>query len=467
MNTTDKVGGRLYIMEQNRTRKAGLFYMKRFFFAVIICFAATAVARAATPGVSVPSATFFDYDATQPLNPTSEQLEDKQFHTEYRVEFNTTNGLRVPGLFYVPKKGRRPLPAILIMHGAGGSKQDFTMAYEFLAMRGFAVLAIDAALHGDRAAPGVDAFRADWLQLRAIYMQTVVDLRRAVDWLQSQDDIDDEFIGFWGVSMGTMIGTVFCAVEPRIHAAALLLGGADYHVLLRHSQLPALAIMRNYGNQEEMDTVAEQLAAVDPQYYIGAIAPRPVLLMNGERDYIISPEAGARLQELANEPKEIHWYDGGHLPPFDKVLMLSSDFFKKHLKRKQAPPKGPPHVDLEADTEITAHIDRDVSDPNTRRFTVTASAQPDLPEGVSLTAHFPMLSDLNLPMFDDGTHGDAAAGDGTWTMLYVLGPHPSALDVVGGAAMYEITIRAVGPDDAVLTEQPAGLLIEDTADEDK
>lgn len=437
--------------------------MKKAIILCLLTMLIPAAARAAEPGTLVPSRWFFDYDASLPLDVEIAVIDDKPQLTSYRVAFNTTNGLRAPGLYYVPKKFEPPFPAIIVMHGADGSKQDFVMMYEFYAMRGFAVLALDAALHGERAAPTVNAFRADWLQLRDIYMQTVVDLRRGLDWLQSRPEIDPGRMGFWGASMGTIIGTTFCAVDTRIRAAALIIGGADFHILLRHSQLPSLAIMRNYATDAELDLIADQLAVVDPQYYIGAIAPRPVLLMNGEKDYIISKEAGARLQELAGEPKETYWYDGGHLPPFDRVLLLSAQFFKKNLKKtkkQEKPESAQPESGIKPE-DISYNVQRDFTDPNRRVIIITASTARALPPGASLAMHFPLLSDRNPPLFDDGTHGDAAAADGTWTMTLILGPHPADIDIVGGSVMYGLQIRALDADGGVMASLDAGFLIGD------
>jgi hypothetical protein len=106
-------------------------------------------------------------------------------------------------------------------------------------------------------------------------------------------------------------------------------------------------------------------------------------------------------------------------------------------------------------------VQRDFTDPSHRVIIITASITGALPSGASLAMHFPLLSDRNLALFDDGTHGDAAAADGAWTMTLALGPHPADIDIVGGSIMYGMQIRALGADGKVIVSRDAGILIGD------
>lgn len=428
----------------------------KFFVAAMAFAAAATLAVAAEPGTMVPSATLFEYDNLQPLYPEVALREEKPTHKMHRVEYQSTNGMRVPAFYYVPTKGKRPLPCIIFTHGGGGSKDDFTSLYEFMAMRGFAILAPDAHLHGERVAPNIEPDQSDWYKTRNIILQTVVDLRRGVDWLETRPEIDADRIGYMGGSQGAFVGSVFVAVEKRVAAAAILVGGADFRVFLRHSLIPSLVLLRNYATEEEIDRYADILAVVDPMYYISAIAPRPLLLMNGTRDLIISKEAGERLQELAGEPKELHWYEGAHIPPIDKALLLASKFFKKHLKRKKPPAPAEPPAGAAEKPKISFSLERDFSNPENRVVTASASAEKPLPPGASLAIHFPRLSPRNLPMYDDGTHGDEKAGDGVWTMRLELGPRVPDLDVIGGDELYSAQIRALAAGGEVLSSADAG-----------
>mgnify|MGYP001245841777 CR=1 FL=1 len=51
----------------------------------------------------------------------------------------------------------------------------------------------------------------------------------------------------------------------------------------------------------------------DPVKYVGQIAPRPVLIQNGDADTVIPERCARALQEAAREPKTVKWYKGDHL----------------------------------------------------------------------------------------------------------------------------------------------------------
>jgi fermentation-respiration switch protein FrsA (DUF1100 family) len=73
-------------------------------------------------------------------------------------------------------------------------------------------------------------------------------------------------------------------MDPRPCAAALALGGGDL------------------GWRE-----------VDPVQHLPRFAPRPLLLVNMRSDERVPPAAGEALYAAAGEPKQILWFDGGHL----------------------------------------------------------------------------------------------------------------------------------------------------------
>jgi formylglycine-generating enzyme required for sulfatase activity/dienelactone hydrolase len=90
--------------------------------------------------------------------------------------------------------------------------------------------------------------------------QQVNDLRRAIDYLETRDDLDSRTIGYYGVSWGAgNVGIATLAVEDRIKAAVLADGG-----------LPS-----NRFSTPERDSV----------HYLPRIKT-PVLMLNGEYDHI-------------------------------------------------------------------------------------------------------------------------------------------------------------------------------------
>ncbi len=145
-------------------------------------------------------------------------------------------GRRVPGLLWTPAEGGAPRPLVLLGHGASGSKrQDWVaaMAGRLARRHGIATAAIDGPVHGERRAgrPAQPALvLAEFAQLwandgDAMTDAMVADWSATLDALQSLPDLGIGPVGWWGVSMGTIIGLPVVAAERRIRAAVLGLMG--------------------------------------------------------------------------------------------------------------------------------------------------------------------------------------------------------------------------------------------------
>jgi dienelactone hydrolase len=151
--------------------------------------------------------------------------------------FDVDRGARtIPGLLWTPDQGEGPWPLVLLGHGGSGSKrQDYvlSLARRLVRHHGLAAAAIDGPVHGDRRAgpPAATALVvAEFAQLWSsdgdeMTDDMVADWRATLDVLVSQPEIDAEAVGWWGVSMGTIIGLPVVAAEPRIRAAVLGLMG--------------------------------------------------------------------------------------------------------------------------------------------------------------------------------------------------------------------------------------------------
>jgi cephalosporin-C deacetylase-like acetyl esterase len=201
----------------------------------------------------------------------------------------------------------------MIQHGIMSSKDDPRLGDLAAAWApyGFACLTIDAPLHGERAAGAFDVLSLltqPYTGMRFV-VQNVVDLRRAVDVIETRSDLDEQRIAYVGFSMSTFLGVQFVAMEPRIRAACLALGGAGlFHFF---------ASTATDGRRADQEAVA---SLVDPLHYAALIAPRPVLQVNSETDQIVPAALGHMLYGALAEPKRIIWFRGAHGEFPDDVL---------------------------------------------------------------------------------------------------------------------------------------------------
>lgn len=274
------------------------------------------------------------YDRALPLDA---EVKEKSLADGIRllsVTYSSTHGERVPALLALPATARPPLPCVILMHGLGGSKEGMKPFWQELTKAGYACFAIDAQFHGERPkGPGGQALLLYPYSGRDALAQTVVDLRRGVDFLQTRDEVDGKRIGYAGVSMGAILGAITAGVDSRIAAAVLIVGGGDWDVLLAKSVL-SLAGDKNLKDKATRESVVAALDPLDPVRWVGRISPRPVLMINGELDNIVPVEANKALHAAAKEPKKVVWYSGGHFAPPDLVRKELFAWFADHLNGK-------------------------------------------------------------------------------------------------------------------------------------
>lgn len=291
---------------------------------------ALAAACSAALAAELPAdlAALYAYDKAAPLNVTVSDTKPSAKTTEERIEFDSPKGGRVAGLFIRPNSGPKPW-VILALHGLGGDKSFARPVAALVASKGYAVLGLDAALHGDRKIPGEEMFGPDMKVTRDAMIQTVIDYRRAMDYLETLPDVHHEAFGLCGASMGAMQGTIVAAVDPRVAATLLVVGGGGWQKIIATSTHPAVKVLKQLLKDP---AVAAEADKIDPLAYVPYISPRPVWFLNGREDTIIPPAAAKALQDAAGEPKHIVWYDGGHMPPIPVVMKTMSEWLTQSLR---------------------------------------------------------------------------------------------------------------------------------------
>ena len=308
--------------------------------AALVFFCAGAL-RASVPATGDKLAQYvksFDYDHNMPLNAEVKPLGAIGASQRYHVLFDSLNGERVPGEIYIPTKGKAPYPCIVVQHGYGQDKSFAALFANAFAPRGYAVMAIDMEYHGERKEPGKDVLTLDPEANTKALAQSVVDISRSVDYLASRGDIDMNRIGYIGVSLGSFLGSIYNGIDKRTKTAVFVVGGGDWDVMVRQSQVgPFIEVRKALGTDEaKLSDFAARMNRVDPLNYSGLISPRPLLMISCENDKLVPKKGGEELFAAAGEPKEIKWFtcggDVAHVPPIDKTTVLAKSWFDKYLK---------------------------------------------------------------------------------------------------------------------------------------
>jgi fermentation-respiration switch protein FrsA (DUF1100 family) len=310
------------------------------------------------------------------------RLNDKV--TRQKVSYKNRYGITISADLYLPKdRGSEPLPALAISGPFGAVKEQSSGLYaQAMAERGFATLAFDPSYTGESGGEPRNVASPDI---------NTEDFSAAVDFLGLQPFVDRDRIGIIGICGYGGMGLNAAAVDKRIKAVAatsmydmsraMAKGMNDALTIGQRTQMLTALSQQRWADAKNGTPIAgprilpEKLDAnSDPvtkeffEYYrtprgfhknsansngawtattplsfmnfplltyIREIAPRPVLLIAGEKAH--SRYFSEDAFKAAAEPKElliirnanhVDLYDKVDVIPFDKL----SSFFNKNLK---------------------------------------------------------------------------------------------------------------------------------------
>lgn len=245
-----------------------------------------------------------------PLAPEVKTLPEKDGLLQLHFTFAADAEQRVPGVLVrqVNSTGRRPV--VIALHGTGGNKEGQLPLLKELVERGFVAVAIDGRYHGERSKTGSGSADYNEAILRAyrtgrehpFLYDTVWDVMRLIDHLETRADVDAKRIGLIGFSKGGMENYLAAAIDPRIAVAVPCIGVQSYRWALDHDSWKSRvetfqdainAAAKDAGVAEiNADFVRRFYDRVVPGIYtqfdgpamLPLIAPRPLLVINGDSD---------------------------------------------------------------------------------------------------------------------------------------------------------------------------------------
>ncbi len=233
---------------------------------------------------------------------------------------------RVPGLLVkaaTQLENRRPV--VIALHGTGGTKESQLPLLNELAAKGFVAVAIDGRFHGARIPLGkgskeyVDAMLQTWRtgKGKPFLYDTVWDVMRLLDYLTTRPDVDAARIGVIGFSKGGMETYLAAAIDERIAVAVPCIGVQSFRHALDNNawqsragtfQAALDAAAKEAGEPVNAAFLRKFYDKVVPGIYgefdgpqmVPLIAPRPLLVINGDSD-ARTPLAG--VEECATQAR--------------------------------------------------------------------------------------------------------------------------------------------------------------------
>ena len=213
------------------------------------------------------------------------------------VTARTADGLVLAGWFVPPKNGA----LVLLLHGYKSMRGEMLDEAAMLHRHGYGALIVSLRAHDMSDGNLISFGKHEMKDLAAWY-----------EMAGALEGVDHTRIGILGNSLGGTLAIEFAAREPGVKAVAAnsafsSLADTIETSLRFFSGLPPFpfAPLIIFWAEREADFDHTE---VDATRWIQRISPRPVLLMQGGKDVVISVSSGQRLYDAARMPKEL-WFD--------------------------------------------------------------------------------------------------------------------------------------------------------------
>jgi class 3 adenylate cyclase/formylglycine-generating enzyme required for sulfatase activity/dienelactone hydrolase len=259
----------------------------------------------------------YAYDKS-PLNVKIDSVFEGESWTAEKISFDAGyNNERIQLYLYLPKGIRKPYQPILFFPGSG---DIYARKYDVNSIEG----RIDFILKSGRALvrpvyKGTferhDELNSDLQQHTVFYKDHVImwrkDIGRTIDYLESRSDIQHGTIGYLGWSWGGFMGGILPAIEKRIKAVVLNVGGMEMH---------------------------KAMPEADQINFLPRVT-QPVLMLNGKHDMYFPVETSQKpmfnFLGTPKDKKKMIVYESGHLVPrtdFVKETLLWYDTYLGPVK---------------------------------------------------------------------------------------------------------------------------------------
>ena len=233
------------------------------------------------------------------LNVRTVSSDDRGDYIVDNIIFDSRPGFPVTANLYRPKANAGPRPAILspIGHLLHDGKRDTEVQARSikLAKMGFIVLSYDAIGHGERMVSGNNHHEAGFALMpfgEHVTGWMVWDSMRGIDYLLSRPDVDPARIGVTGNSCGGLNTLYTAAVDPRVAVAVITGYTLEFNSWIKYG-----------GAHGTCSYIPDLFHEMEWFEIAGLIAPRPLLMLNGEDDGIFPL---SRARKAANNTATIY-----------------------------------------------------------------------------------------------------------------------------------------------------------------
>jgi serine/threonine protein kinase/formylglycine-generating enzyme required for sulfatase activity/dienelactone hydrolase len=248
-----------------------------------------------------------------PLDASIEKLPESDDWTIEKVTYTAAYANeRAISYLLLPKKGKPPFQTVVFFPGSNALLLRKFSIYSTAALDGLVrsgravILPVYKSTYerGDGMETDVANTSNTW---RDHVVMWVKDASRAIDYVQTRPELDRNKIAYYGYSWGAEMGAIVPAIEPRIKACVLALGGLDFQ---------------------------RSLPEVDVINFITRVK-QPVLMLNGRYDFFFpvdsTQEPFYQMLGSKKDQKKHLIYDTSHTIPRNELIKESTNWLDQYL----------------------------------------------------------------------------------------------------------------------------------------
>jgi dienelactone hydrolase len=223
-------------------------------------------------------------------------------------------------------------PGVIVLDILGGDQELSRNMARVFAQNKICALFVQMAYYGPRkpAAGNVRLITENLDHTLEGIRQTVLDNRCATAWLESRAEVDAKKLGILGTSLGSFMGALTAANEPRLNKVALLLGGGNLVESFWDHKLAKPYIEKLAAAGIDKEGFKKMIAPADPITYADALKKRDLLMIAASRDDVVPPAASKALWEATGKQK-IVWFNATHVGAA-LYLFDANEHIMKHFK---------------------------------------------------------------------------------------------------------------------------------------
>jgi hypothetical protein len=239
------------------------------------------------------------------------------------LELRSSTGLDVRGLVRVPEAGQPPYAGAVVVGGMKRGSRIVTVSGLDAIARSAVIVSLDYPIQLRRDSWRGVAALGTLARVRAAAFDAVCDVLLLTDYLSRRPDVDPRRIFLIGGSLGAVVAVVAGGIDARPAAVVLLYGGGNLGPLIAHTlEHPAQRVhVPHWATPVAGRALAWWLTPLTPERFAPAIAPRTLIMVNGNGDSLVPRRYVMALYDAAREPKELVWVEGEHVQPSETALL--------------------------------------------------------------------------------------------------------------------------------------------------